>query len=282
MQFEFVNPITQSAFCFNDEVFTWNAAQTKKLGLIHIVWNNGPTPVRFLIDAVPFELAPQQICTFTYLYYIKLLDDINDVLLFSFNRAFYCIVDHDEEVSCNGIIFFGTQGLTVIDLDEKDNSKLSRLLDVFKDEFETKDRIQEEMLRMLLKRLIIICTRLARMQTVTSEISNQQLELIRKFNVLVDIHFREKKTVQSYADLLFKSPKTLSNMFNMYGDRTPLQIIQERTLLEARRLLTYTDKSNKEIALEIGFEEASAFGKFFKKNMETTPLQFKEAVKNRS
>ena len=153
---------------------------------------------------------------------------------------------------------------------------------MFKDEFETKDRIQEEMLRMLLKRLIIICTRLAQMQTVTSEISNQQLELIRKFNVLVDIHFREKKTVQSYADLLFKSPKTLSNMFNMYGDRTPLQIIQERTLLEARRLLTYTDKSNKEIALEIGFEEASAFGKFFKKHMETTPLQFKEAVKNRS
>lgn len=281
MQFEFINPITESAFCFNDEVFAWNAKQTKELGLIHIVWNNGSSPVRFLIDAVPFELAPHQICTFTYLHHIELLDDMNDVLLFSFNRAFYCIVDHDEEVSCNGIIFFGTQGLTVIDLDPNDNAKLSRLLDVFKDEFETKDRIQEEMLRMLLKRLIIICTRLARMQTVNNAVSNQQLELIRKFNVLVDVHFREKKTVQAYADLLFKSPKTLSNMFKMYGHRTPLQIIQERTLLEARRLLTYTDKSNKEIALEIGFEEPSAFGKFFKKHMEITPVQYKEAIKSK-
>jgi AraC-like DNA-binding protein len=52
--------------------------------------------------------------------------------------------------------------------------------------------------------------------------------------------------------MLNKSPKTLSNLFKKYNEKSPLQIIQDRTILEARRLLRYSDKSIKEIAYEIG------------------------------
>lgn len=70
--------------------------------------------------------------------------------------------------------------------------------------------------------------------------------------------------MQEYADLLNKSPKTLSNLFSIYNQKSPLQIIHERISLESKRLLVYTDKSTKEIAFELGFEEVAHFSRFFK------------------
>lgn len=79
-----------------------------------------------------------------------------------------------------------------------------------------------------------------------------------------------------YANLLNKSPKTLSNLFKKYGNKSPLQIIQDKKVLEARRLLYYTDKSVKEIAYEIGFEDIQTFSRFFKKIEGVSPSNFKK------
>ena len=66
---------------------------------------------------------------------------------------------------------------------------------------------------MLLKRLIIICTTLAKEQYILKKLQYDQVKIIRKFNVLVDSHYKTKRKVSDYAELLFKSPKTLSNLF---------------------------------------------------------------------
>jgi AraC-like DNA-binding protein len=56
----------------------------------------------------------------------------------------------------------------------------------------------------------------------------------------------------------------------------PLLIIQNRVILEAKRLLYYTDKSAKEIAFELGFEDAAYFSNFFKKHTSLSPSLFKK------
>lgn len=104
------------------------------------------------------------------------------------------------------------------------------------------------MLQMLLKRLIIICTSLAKDQLIVKTMDNEQINIVRKFNVLVDTHFKTKRKVSDYADLLFKSPKTLSNLFAIYNQKSPQQIILERFVLEAKRLINFTDKQNQEIS----------------------------------
>jgi AraC-like DNA-binding protein len=78
--------------------------------------------------------------------------------------------------------------------------------------------------------------------------------------------------------MLNKSPKTLSNLFKKYNEKSPLQIIQDRTILEARRLLRYSDKSIKEIAYEIGYEDIQSFSRFFKKIEGVSPSDFKKTV----
>jgi AraC family transcriptional activator of pobA len=85
--------------------------------------------------------------------------------------------------------------------------------------------------------------------------------------------------VSYYAQQLNKSPKTLSNLFALYNHKTPLQVIQERILIEAKRLLYYTDKSVKQITYELGFEDAAYFSNFFKKNTTLSPLEFRNSKK---
>lgn len=248
-------------------------------GLINILWNRNDESVTFLKDDIPITLLPNQITTSTYLQKITFKSTDVPLTAFTFNREFYCIQDHDAEVSCNGIIFFGTQEPPIITLSPDDFSKFNTLVEVFVDEFTTRDNIQGEMLIMLLKRLIIKTTRLAKEQLITPDLKESQIDVVRKFNVLVDTHYKQNKQVNEYADMLFKSPKTLSNLFAKYNQKSPLHIIHERIVLEAKRLLMYTSKSSKEIAFELGFEDAGPFQKLFKKVTGQTPQNFKNERK---
>jgi len=87
----------------------------------------------------------------------------------------------------------------------------------------------------------------------------------------VEKHFREHHQVADYASLLYKSPKTLSNVFRKLGRKTPLQFIHERIVLEGRRLLLYTDKPIAEIADELGFLESGHFSRLFKRVTGDSP-----------
>jgi AraC-like DNA-binding protein len=149
-------------------------------------------------------------------------------------------------------------------------------LDIFTQELNTPDHIQNDMLVMLLKRLIIIITKLARSEYVPDKkLQDQRLDTFRKFHLLVEGKFREEHSVNYYAGILNKSPKTLSNMFSLYNDKTPLQIIQARILLEAKRLLYYTTKSVKQVTYELGFEDPAYFCNFFKRHISMSPNEFR-------
>ena len=118
---------------------------------------------------------------------------------------------------------------------------------------------------MQLKRFIIVCTRAAREHFGVDGPREQLFDTVRRFHVLVDEHFRTRRRVQDYAELLHRSPKTLSNLFAACGRPSPLSVIHDRVNAEARRLLLYTDKSAKEVAYLLGYEDTAAFSRFFAK-----------------
>jgi AraC family transcriptional activator of pobA len=106
-------------------------------------------------------------------------------------------------------------------------------------------------------------------------ICDERFHTIRKFNLLVEANFKSEHSVSFYAEQLCKSPKTLSNLFAIFNQKTPSQVIQERITVEAKRLLCYTDKSIKHITFELGFEDVSYFSNFFKKNGGCSPSDFR-------
>jgi len=243
--------------------------------LYKILWCKNAS-ITITIDGYKIKLAPGQIVFCTPINII-ILPKKEGLMAIVFNREFYCIRDHDDEVSCNGLLFFGSSEAPVISLNKKDQKSFESIFNILEDEFETKDHIQGEMLRVMLKRLLIKSSRLIKSKLPNPEISNSQLDLIRKYHVLVEQHFKIKHKVTDYANLLFKSPKTLSNLFKKVGEKSPLKVINDRIILEAKRLLIYSDKSAEEIAFELGYKEPAHFSKFFKTQVGKPPGSFKKA-----
>lgn len=247
----------------------------RKDKLLTIAWNRGQDQ-KVVIDGIEY-VFPSNAMLCLMVNESFYFSQPQDILAWQFNREFYCIVDHDKEVSCVGFLFYGSSERMFITLNDDDQRKIDLLLQVFYDEFTTTDVVQGEMLMVLLKRLIIIVTRLAKQQYISKDdLPDDKLDVIRKFNLLVESHYRTQHQVKYYADQLFKSPKTISNLFALYNHKSPLTVIQERIIIEAKRLLTYTDKSAKEIAGELGFEDAAHFSRFFKKHTTLSPIAFRE------
>lgn len=120
-------------------------------------------------------------------------------------------------------------------LSPSQSARLDSIVDIFRGECEIQDNLQEEMLRIILKRFIITCTRIAREMFDVDPGRENTFDVIRQFYVLVDSHFKEKKQVQDYADMLCRSPKTISNLFSLYRLSSPLRVIHERVDAEAKR-----------------------------------------------
>ena len=82
-------------------------------------------------------------------------------------------------------------------------------------------------------------------------------------------------TVKEYANHLNVSVKTLTNSVDASSCSTPLKIINDKSILEAKRQLCYTDLKIKEIAFRLGFDEPSYFLKFFKRQTGILPAEFR-------
>lgn len=217
------------------------------------------------VDHVPMRLEAGEIVSLTPLHHVGSLRADGDCLSLLFDSNFYCIFGHDGEVSCNGLLFNGSSEPLRLALSAQRQEALGRIVDELCAEYEVNDGLREEMLRMQLKRFIIVCTRAAREHFGVDGPQEQLFDIVRRFYVLVDEHFRTRRRVQDYAELLHRSPKTLSNLFAACGRPSPLSVIHDRVNAEARRLLLYTDKSAKEVAYLLGYEDTAAFSRFFAK-----------------
>ena len=199
-----------------------------------------------------------------------------DLVAWQFNRGFYCIVDHDAELGCAGFLFYGIRHPFFILLPQEELNAVLLLEKLCIEDMLVRDKMQGDMLRTLLQRLIIRVTRIAKKQTAEFDVHGpDKYNLIRNFNLLVECHYRTQHEVRYYARAMNKAPKTLSNLFAQYNYDPPSKCIRNRILLEARRYLIYTDKSMKEVADELGFTSMAHFSKFFKNNTGINFSQFK-------
>jgi AraC family transcriptional activator of pobA len=228
----------------------------------------------FIIDGQTYSFSKNQIIFLTEFHKVTVKKK-GETNYLRFNRPFYCVIDHDTEVSCKGILFFGSSQLPIIQLPDEEIEHLETLWKMFAIEMKSKDHPQIGMLQMMLERYLILCTRLYKLQKHFHNKKNDS-DVIREFNFLVEQHFKTKHKVTEYADLLNKSSKTISNIFSKISPKSPLKCIQESIMLEAKRLLYYTDKPIKEIAYEIGYEDIQTFSRFFKNQEGISPSEYKE------
>jgi len=241
---------------------------------LSIYWN-AQKNTTLLIDNVTYVLKPNQMVFLTEFHKVD-ISNIEDVNIIRFNRCFYCIDNHDSEIGCKGVLFFGASQVPIINLNEENIKKFEVLWGVFLAELKNKDEMQIEMLQMLLKRFLIIATRIFKDENKIIHVQETKMDVIRNFNFLVEVHYKTKHTVAEYANLMNKPAKSLTNLFANHIEKSPLQIIQDRIFLEAKRILLNSEKSIKETAFELGFEDIQSFSRFFKNKQGVSPKEFRE------
>lgn len=101
-------------------------------------------------------------------------------------------------------------------------------------------------------------------------------QLFVHFRRLVDKEYARLHTVQEYAERLNVASRTLTKCVSECSNKTPLTFINDRIILESKRLIRYTNMMIKEIAYELGFEDPSYFVKLFKRHTGYLPSDFRE------
>jgi AraC-like DNA-binding protein len=102
----------------------------------------------------------------------------------------------------------------------------------------------------------------------------------RRFQKMLETDFTKSHQVQHYASALGMSEKTLSRLCVAAAGVPAKTVISQRLMLEAKRLLAHTSTAVQDIGHELGFEEATNFVKFFRKEAGTTPMEFRKGVYN--
>ncbi len=131
-------------------------------------------------------------------------------------------------------------------------------------------------LRHLLAVLVIRLGRVVEDALCPTEVTREALNVYQGFVTLLEQHFADRHDVQFYADELRLPPVKLSRLLHSLLGRTTKQIIDERIVLEARRLLQYTPQSVGEIAYALGYSDQFHLSKAFKRLAGVSPQEYRE------
>lgn len=125
--------------------------------------------------------------------------------------------------------------------------------------------------------LFSLFVQIDRLHQVPTSVTNEyQSLLIHNFQDLIDKFFVEKKLPKEYAELLYITPNHLNALCKDVLGLSAGELIRNRIVLEAKRLLVNRNYTVSEIAFKLNFQDASYFVKFFKKYTQFTPEQFRK------
>ncbi|EDM34323.1 transcriptional regulator, AraC family protein [Pedobacter sp. BAL39] len=230
---------------------------------------------KVVIDFQEYSLTKDSVFFINAGQYYQFGQTCEGMMLY-YNRDFYCVEIHDKEVACDGILFHNVYEIPVIEMDEASSAAMYRIFMELKEEYDAEESSMEEMLRILLKQIIIRSTRLWKQAHHSgNEEVKREIEFSRNFSQLIEWNYMQLHTVADYAELLKVSPKVLNKRIVKYNHVAPNDLIKDRIILEAKRLLVHTELSVKEIGYKLGYDDPSYFIRLFRKQAKMAPQQFR-------
>lgn len=177
--------------------------------------------------------------------------------------------------------YFQPERLTAyITLDSHIMIYLTSLLNRIKDEIQAYRPNENHILRALLYEALAFLDREYRkVNTPGTMPAINSSRHISAFTELVDRHFTVEHRTEFYAERLYLTSNYLNELVKQSLGISTKQYIQNRILIEAKRLLQYTDNSVQQIAEQLAFESSSYFIRFFRKHTGMTPVQFRVSFK---
>ena len=184
----------------------------------------------------------------------------------------------DEFLACDILSEFPFFNVTESNLFEPEQAEAEKLLGYFQmiwAEFRGANSYKNHITQSLVLALLYYCKSLYERYRAQEKDHPRSIIILKQYQQLINKFYLEKKAVEEYASLLGITPNYLSDAIKQATGRTARSFIVERIVLEAKSLLTHTELDIADISHNLQFDESTNFGKFFKKYVGLTPLQFR-------
>tara|TARA_R110002049_G_scaffold52783_2_gene147325 strand:+ start:2214 stop:3095 length:882 start_codon:yes stop_codon:yes gene_type:complete len=202
-------------------------------------------------------------------------------VVLNFHPDFFCIHKHQDQVACNGVLFNNIYAPPMLHIDDKTKSEFEMLISNMRTGIQNVGLAQYDLLVSYLKVFLITASRSKAVQhpeELEAIYDNAEPFILQKLKNLIEANFKTKHSASEYAELLNITPKALAKITKNHFNKTMTNLISERIIIEAKRELYLTDKSVKEIAFNLGYEDEHYFSRFFKNNADISPSVYRETV----
>ena len=198
-----------------------------------------------------------------------------------FHSDFFCIIKEQPQISCNGVLFNNVYQPPFVAIDEAAAVTIDMVLEQMRTEMQSPALAQHELLTSYLKIFLITASRLKAEQQPEAGLVVKDIKepfILQNLKDAIEKNFKTMHTAGDYADALNISVKALAKITKTHFNKTLTSLIAERIIIEAKRELYLTNKTVKEIAYELGYEDEYYFSRFFKTNVDISPQMYRDTV----
>ncbi|MBB2148904.1 helix-turn-helix domain-containing protein [Pedobacter sp. LMG 31462] len=192
--------------------------------------------------------------------------------LISFKRDM--LEEEDKEFLLDLFKIFNVQGeFSCLRLDEHAAAELSEIFSLLEKEYRNQSMT---MVKALLKVFLLKLIQVKEHDFTSQDIHQKR---VYEFLMLLESNYQQVRNTDFYAGKLGISSKRLNQILKEKLDKTGMQLIHDRIILEAKRSIIHSETTIKEIAYELGFSDRPYFSRFFKKQTGQTPEEFQKQAK---
>ena len=231
-----------------------------------------------VIDFQEYELKPERLFLIApgQVHAWKSFEGVRGFVVL-FTKEFFSLTLQYQEL--RAYLFFNTAYQhTYLDMDKNVTLHLQGIFKNIEREHTHHNSYSQNIIRSYINILLFELTRIYEECIPATKEKDSINQLLREFEALVNKNFRTKHSVSDYAGLLHITANYLNTICKKRKGKAAGEVIRDRLMLEAKRLLTHSDSTIAQIAYDLNFEDNSYFGRFFKKYCGITPAAFRNEI----
>jgi AraC family transcriptional activator of pobA len=227
------------------------------------------------IDFQSYPITPNQICFMVpgQVYKLDFEQEAEGfVINFSvpFFKLFFLRPDYLEQFP----YFSGMTENSIINLPDSIQPDIHQIFEKITHEGTAGNRLSHDMVKVLLVQFFILISRLE-LNVPSLKMESYNHTLLKKFHQLIECNLGKLNLPREYAELLFITPSHLNALCNKMLGKSTGEVIRDRIILEAKRLLINMELSVAQVSFMLNFSDNAYFSKFFRKHTGIAPQEFR-------
>lgn len=243
----------------------------------HIIWIERGSGLH-IIDSVKYDVRPGAIYFMApgQVHDFDLSPDTEGYTI-NFSSEFFALQLQNKNLLSQIPVYDHDKRIQALYTEGQDADDLRATVEAIRTEYEDEQFRAQDMIRSYLFILLVKASRLGA-PAGGVDAGNRSLLLFRRFQALLEEHFGSVQDPAEYARMLRTTERALNDAVRRGGGATTAQMIRERVILEAKRLLAHSGAQVAQVGAQLGFEDPAYFSRCFKKHTGRTPVEFRNGI----